>query len=156
MSETRAVKKAILGFIVIFCSHFAIGNVGENQADIEKRYGRALSDEVVNEHQIFRSYSSSGFKIVVTFLDGVSEAEAFHKQNDSDISENEIRALLEANSRGRKWISATHPEITDEMWKLADDSMLAGYNKPNKRLIIFTHAWSEFAETKRKSEKSKN
>ena len=130
-------------FAILVSVSLAQANVGENQAAIEKRYGKSSSERVLDDHQIHRTYSSKGLKIIVIFLDGVSQAETYGKENNSQLSESEITALLDKNSRGEKWIEAKHPDLSEKMWKLGDEVMVAGYNETDKKLYLFTRAMTE-------------
>jgi hypothetical protein len=98
------MKIPAIAFAIVISVSPALGNVGENQAAIEKRYGKPSNEKPIDDHQTSRTYSSKGYKIIVTFLDGVSQAETYAKENDAQLSETEIDSLLKENGGGQKWV----------------------------------------------------
>jgi len=149
------MKRPTIAIAFLLSVSIAEANVGENQAAIEKRYGKGFHETILNDHQILRSYSLKGLKIIVTFIDGVSQAETYGKESNSQLSESEITALLHQNSRGEKWIQVNDPHVSDKMWKLPDEVMVAGYNEGDKKLYLFTRAMTEFTKKQKAAEKPK-
>ena len=143
------MKAATLAITALLIASPAYANVGESQAAIEKRYGKGFDEKIVDDHQTRRSYSSQGLKIIVTFIDGVSQAETYGKQSDSQLSESEITKLLDENGRGEKWIQVKDADVKDKMWKLPDEVIVAGYNESDKKLHVFTRVLTEFHKKKK-------
>ena len=96
----------LLGILALVFLLFgsAQARIGETETEIRGRYGDPLGllpssvDASLTKH-----YLSGGFSIAVTYLDGRSAREMLAKADKSQITDKEIRLLLDANAGGYSW-----------------------------------------------------
>jgi hypothetical protein len=119
--------------VLVSASVSAFARIGDTKQQIEARYGKSIGTlSMGDEH-----YRSSGLDITVAYIDGVSQSEFFMKQDGSELSENEIAVLLEANVGGSKWIEDPSARLTGNLgWKLESGGRIAGYSHRSKALMI--------------------
>jgi hypothetical protein len=73
------MKKIFLcALLLIECSVSLLARIGENQAQIEKRYGKSTGrwDDVVG---YVKHYEWRGFTVIVSFVNGISQRERFNR-----------------------------------------------------------------------------
>jgi hypothetical protein len=151
--EMRAMKTiprslALLTTLLIWSS--ANARIGENQSQIEARYGKPVKIFAAAEPPrpaLKKMYKSDGIVIIVGFLNGVSESEYYSKPN-AKIDRTEVETLLQANAQGKEWkqIPRGHSMYSSkgQRWMLGEISMsstLADYNEVRGRLHILTKTY---------------
>jgi len=106
----------------------ALAQIGETEAQIEKRYGRAASGSGPT-----KGYFYKGFFIIVTFDNGVSGIETYEKRNGAPMSAVEIRRLLEASGAGSK----RHEPIQNGLdFHYEENNRLAEYKAATSTLTV--------------------
>ncbi|MDP9186532.1 MAG: hypothetical protein M3O72_04150 [Verrucomicrobiota bacterium] len=103
------------------------GRIGEDEKQIESRYGKPGKDlgnhgEV---HQI--GYISNGFMILVGFVNGVSQREGFANPDTSALTPEAVeRILIMSAVEGTKWQETNAPG-GDRSWKRSDNKVVASF-----------------------------
>jgi hypothetical protein len=100
--------RLVAGLTLVILASNAHARVGETEAQIEKRYGKAL-ETLRSESGVHRKFSFRGFTILVSFQNGISAMEQYQKKDLGVITPTETVQLLDANSNGGKW---TDPELS--------------------------------------------
>jgi hypothetical protein len=114
-----ALKTRSIAITLLMLVSPAFARIGETEQQIEARYGRSSRTLSKGNEPLQKLYRSSGLNIGVTYIDGVSQCEIFSKQDDSELSKNEIALLLEANAAGTKWIEHPTARLAGlQAWKL--------------------------------------
>jgi len=129
-----------LGIVIAVSSCFA--RIGETKAEIEARYGKALSSSSGPGTPIFL-YRKSGMQIGVVFIKGKSAAEFYSRIDKHGLSENEIKLLLDANSFNGQWVKSEGPST----WKLEPSGYLA--TRTSESLVIHTPEFVEMSKEER-------
>jgi hypothetical protein len=150
--KTRPVAIALLMLVSA-----AFARIGETEQQIEARYGKTVRTLSKGNEPLQKDYRSSGLNIAVTYIDGVSQCELFRKQDESQLSKNEIALLLEANAAGSRWIDdpiARHAGV--QGWNLESGGRMATYFEFSRVLVIQTDLANKVsAERKAEAEKEK-
>jgi hypothetical protein len=94
--------KTSLLLIALMFSTPAFARIGETEAQIEVRYGEPRASKRENG-LVNRAYTSRGFDILVSFEKGISCGEEYQKNPPTPLLDDDIAALLGANSGGGKW-----------------------------------------------------
>lgn len=76
------------------------GNVGDTEAELSKRYGKpaVISQLYPAAGAITHLYHFRGFDILVNLSDGSSWSEFYRKKDRSEITANEIKTIVVANT----------------------------------------------------------
>lgn len=131
----------LIGAIAIFARP-ALARIGETEQQIEARYGKLVNASLKGMQGMeILIYQSAGMKIGVTFIDGKSAAEFYSKDDNSDLSREEIDVILEANAGGKKWEKAA-PALMDA-WILDGGQRTAHHVA--RSLIVQTAAFTKKA-----------
>jgi hypothetical protein len=111
----------------------AFGRIGENEQQIEERYGKPLirDNKDFDGHRLVL-FRINGMDIGVAFSGGKSAAEFYSKEDRSYFSANEIQLLLAANSAGGNWTKSE----SVPMWKLQPAEYTAALTENGRRFTI--------------------
>lgn len=118
----------------------AHARLGETLAQCEARYGKVI--KTTKEYHFF---TKKPMNIACKFFEGVCESMViFHTETDMfrhplEMSDVEIEAILEANSKGSVWTKKEVISVNKE-WKTADGLLIAAYFPFQHQLVIMTQA----------------
>lgn len=90
--------------ILIGATVTAAADIGENEQQIEARYGKPA--KIMSERGNFRvlGYLSGGFMILVDFVNGTSQREGFASPDTSALSKDDVDRILAMTApSGLKW-----------------------------------------------------
>lgn len=106
-------------------SAFAL--IGENEKQIEARYGKPKKVIYEGSESRFVSYVARGFAIDVRFIAGISKAEFFQPLDKSTFTEEEVKhALALSADKGQSWQSAPLPQPNAPLnWVRSDGKVMA-------------------------------
>ncbi|MGI8890207.1 MAG: hypothetical protein ACR2G0_05410 [Chthoniobacterales bacterium] len=124
----------------------AHGAIGESEGQIQRRYGVPVTvlPARPDDPGLTKCYSSHGFSVAVTYLEGRSVRETMIKKDDSEIASAEIQKLLEADAKGapQEGKLVASPTIVTpgvQEWRSADGrSRVALYDSRTRALFITT------------------
>jgi hypothetical protein len=108
-----------------FLTTTSFARVGENEQQVEARYGKPGKDLGTkgSVHQL--GYVSGGFMILVDFVNGVSQREGFANPDSSPLSDDAIIQILRMNSpEGVNWRQRQGP-TGDRLWRRSDEKAIA-------------------------------
>ncbi|HMP77545.1 MAG TPA: hypothetical protein PKE12_14710 [Kiritimatiellia bacterium] len=106
MITSRILAGALLA---LAWTGLAEARLGENQLQHEQRYGRSEEDKrrgaalTTTEPNTVRTYHYEGWRLVVTFRDGIAHRKEYWKTGPQ---EHEVEAILRAESGGGTWTQA--------------------------------------------------
>ena len=127
--------KRLTFFLWIVFAATGFGRIGENEKQIEARYGKAgkvLGDHG-NMHEV--GYASAGFVILVDYVNGVSQREGFANPDTSPLSQEKIDQILAMNApEGTSWKEGK-TDAGDRMWARTDAKAIAVF--PSKKTFLF-------------------
>jgi hypothetical protein len=120
--------------MVLTASGFA--RIGEDEKQIEARYGQAGKDmgNQGNVHEI--GYVSNGFMILVSFVNGVSQREGFTKPDTTPLSDQNIKDILAMSAAdGTTWQEG-QTQSGDKTWNRSDKKVVAIFPALGKFLFV--------------------
>jgi hypothetical protein len=106
--------------------------IGETLDQVLKRYGRRLRTVTANNGIVYELFSKNGFKLLVHFYENKVDEISYGK--DTDIFDDELKALMQANARG-EWVGSGWPVNT---WH--NGELSAHYSFEHRVLVIATDA----------------
>ncbi len=130
----KAITITTLVWIVLAATGF--GRIGENEKEIEARYGKAgkvLGDHG-NVHEV--GYASAGFVILVDYVNGISQREGFANPDTSPLSQAKIDQILAMSAPdGTTWKEGKG-KAGDRMWARTDEKAIAAFPAAGTFLFI--------------------
>ncbi len=94
-----------LSFVIatLCLAPLADARLGDTAAKVVERYGQEIAVYRDIKGRTGHIYRSNGFIILVQFIDGISHSEVYAKEDDTELTESEIQAVLSANAASDKW-----------------------------------------------------
>ena len=130
----KALTFTILVWITLAATSFS--RIGEDEKQIEARYGKAGKDLGTHGeiHEI--GYMSGGFMILVDYVNGISKREGFANPDTSTLSADAIKQILSMSSAdGTKWQELTAVG-EDRSWRCSDNTAIAIFPAQGKFLFV--------------------
>jgi hypothetical protein len=125
-------------------NHSAPARLGENEKQIEARYGTSSATYSPMPGIIVKDYSKNGIAIHVYYIDGKSVREDFNFQGNA-VTDDIVKTLLDINSLGSEWDMTQGG--SGGAWKLRDGAATAALN--GNKLEITSEAYTKhFADPK--------
>jgi len=130
----KALTFTVLVWIVLAGTGF--GRIGEDQKQIEVRYGKPGKDLGIHGEVHEFGYMSGGFMILVDFVNGISQREGFANPDTSPLSPQSVAEILRLSApEGTSWQQA--PAIgEDRSWRRSDTKAVAIFPALGKFLFI--------------------
>jgi hypothetical protein len=119
----KGLTITILLSMILAATGFA--RIGEDEKQIEARYGKAGKDlgNHGNVHEV--GYISTGFAIVVDYVNGVSQREGFTKPDTAQLTPENIQQILNMSAaEGTKW-EELPTKTGDITWSRSDNKAIA-------------------------------
>jgi hypothetical protein len=131
--------------LICLCYRCALACIGETEAQIAGRYGSptAVKDGYAPNHKL-QLYEFSGYTILVHFIGGKSQSEAFQKARREEMSPTEIATLLKANAISGEWEPTWSNDRFSE-FRLGD-RLYAGCEPGIGYLVIETFVFKEWVK----------
>ncbi len=133
--KIRTISVTILGTIAATTVAFA--RIGEDEKQIEARYGKPGKDlgNHGSVHEV--GYMSEGFMILVDFVNGISQREGFANPDTSALTVEAVERILVMSAvEGTKWQEMSAP-AGDRSWKRSDGKVVAVF--PTRGTFLFVH-----------------
>lgn len=111
--------------IWIAASAVAFARIGEDDKQIEARYGKPGKDlgNHGNVHEV--GYMSGGFMILVDFVNAVCQREGFAKPDTTALTDQEIKNILALSApEGTTWEEGA-AKAGDKSWNRSDHKAIA-------------------------------
>jgi len=123
-------------FLLLAFATTGFGRIGEDEKQIEARYGPPGKD--LGNHGIVHEvgYVAGGFMVLVDFVNGISQREGFANPDTSPLSAEAIVAILKVSAaEGTKWQETTAPS-GDRSWSRTDNRAVAVFPAQGKFLFV--------------------
>jgi hypothetical protein len=135
--------KSLSALALLVATQSVIARVGETETQIEARYGKKVFD-LPTEFGTARGYAHAGMAIAVTFLDGRSVEEIYHKDSDAVFSENEIAVFAKFNGGDRFVWNQEESDNPDRIVWRRSAGLVMVYSRSKRALCICTEEfWKE-------------
>jgi len=129
----KALTVTVLVWIAL--ARTGLGEIGEDEKQIEARYGKPGKDLGThgNVHEL--GYMSGGYMILVDFVNGISQREGFANPDTSPLSPQSVEDILRMSApEGRSWKKAP-ASGDDRSWTRSDNKVIAMF--PALRKFVF-------------------
>src|SRR5213593_201328 len=130
--------KALTFTVLVWITFAATGfsRIGEDEKQIEARYGKPGKDLGTHGDVHELGYISGGFMILVDFVSGISQREGFANPDTSPISPQSVEEILRMSApEGTSWHSI--PSTSDDRsWQRSDDKAVAFFPAVRKFLYV--------------------
>ena len=132
--------KTPLFLIALIFSTSAFARIGETTEEIDKRYGQPL--ETIRDKVETRRYSFRGYNVLVGLDRGISQCEIYQKKDNSRMTEEELRGLLQANAGKSKWNDDPDENLESFVyWSRDKKTRVALYYLATHRLMVTSKAF---------------
>ncbi len=130
----KALTFTSLAWLALAATGF--GRIGEDEKQIEARYGKPGKD-FGNHGEVHEvGYMSGGFMILVDFVNGISQREGFANPDTSALTGDAIRQILAMSAaEGTKWETAPATG-EDRSWRRSDEKAVAFFPAQAKFLFV--------------------
>jgi hypothetical protein len=130
----KALTFTSLVWITLAATGF--GRVGEDEKQIEARYGKAGKDLGTHGEVHEVGYMAGGFMILVDYVNGISQREGFANPDTSALSVDAIKQILAMSvAEGTNWQAASDKD-GDKMWTRSDKKAVAVFPVQGKFLFV--------------------
>ena len=130
----KALLFACVGLMTVATNAFA--RIGEDEQQIKARYGEPGKDLGTHGEIHEVGYVSGGFLILVDFVNGISQREAFTKPDTSSLTDQNIKDILAMSAaEGTTW-QEVPGHGGDKSWKRSDKKALAVFPAIGKFLSV--------------------
>jgi hypothetical protein len=130
----KALTFTSLVWITLAATGF--GRVGEDEKQIEARYGKAGKDLGTHGEVHEVGYMAGGFMILVDYVNGISQREGFANPDTSALSADAIKQILAMSvAEGTNWQDASDKD-GDKMWTRSDKKVVAIFPAQGKFLFV--------------------
>ena len=120
-------KWCATAFIVTALLQTASATVGENESQIEARYGKPFNDIGTETFGLVRGFMSDRYVIGVKFIDGNSQMEMFSRKDQADLPASEIDHLLKETGAA-DWKAEQTNNPRWRRWRRSDNAAVALYD----------------------------
>ena len=125
--------------------------VGETEAQISARYGQSIGDIPTAAFGPVRGYMQPGFLVGVKIVDGMSAMEMISKNDQSEITAQEMEKFLKSHGGAGPWTDDHWDRPGWKRWRTADQSLVAVYD--TKRHFLYINSRKFYEDQGRKLEK---
>jgi hypothetical protein len=123
-----------LVWIVLAATGF--GRIGEDEKQIEARYGEAGKDLGTHGEIHEVGYMAGGYMILVDFVNGISQREGFAKPDTSALTDVAVLQILALSAaEGTNW-EPTPGSGGDRSWRRSDNKAIAIFPAQGKFLFV--------------------
>ena len=130
----KALTVTVLVWIAL--ARTGLGEIGEDEKQIEARYGKPGKDLGThgNVHEL--GYMSGGYMILVDFVNGISQREGFANPDTSALMPDAVEKILIMSAvEGTRW-QETKAEAGDRAWRRSDNKVVAIFPTQGKFLFV--------------------
>jgi hypothetical protein len=147
--------KLITAILAVTLATPALARVGESIEQIKARYGSLTGVAPIESVPYFTlGFESAGLVITVAFDDkNVSQLEMFKRKDGSELSDEEIQVLLEANSGGFTWKAPSGDQRT-KIWESIDGKSRYAISTGGRTLIVTSKDFWESSASAMKKQKA--
>jgi len=129
----KALTVTVLVWIAL--ARTGLGEIGEDEKQIEARYGKPGKDLGTRGDVHELGYMSGGFMILVDFVNGISQREGFANPDTSPLSPQSVEEILRMSApEGTSWKEAP-ANGDDRSWARSDKKVIAMF--PALRKFVF-------------------
>lgn len=127
--------RILTALVSVVLSATCFGRIGENEKQIEARYGKPGKDMGTHGNVHVVGYMSDGFMILVDFVNGISQREGFANPDMSAMTPDVVERILVMNAtEGTKW-HEEQAQAGDRIWRRSDNKVIAVF--PTRGTFLF-------------------
>ena len=131
-------KPIAVGLILLVCSRSLLARIGETEAQIMARYGQSIGDIPTETFGPVRGFALREYLVGVKFLNGTSAMEMISRNDQAEITPQEIDALLKKHGADVEWKVDKFEKPDWKRWRTQDGSLVAVYD--SKRHFLYVNS----------------
>jgi len=131
-------KPIAVSLILLVCSRSLLARIGETEAQIMARYGQSIGDIPTETFGPVRGFALREYLVGVKFLNGTSAMEMISRNDQAEITPQEIDALLKKHGADVEWKVDKFEKPDWKRWRTQDGSLVAVYD--SKRHFLYVNS----------------
>jgi hypothetical protein len=135
----------------ILCSP-AWARIGETEAQITTRYGQSIGDIPTEFFGPVRGFATPEFVVGVKLVNGASAMEMISKNDQAEMTPQEIEALLKKHGADAQWNVDRFDKPNWKRWRSQDGSLIAVYD--TRRHFLYVNSKKFYEEQGKRIDKA--
>ncbi len=131
-------KPIAVSLILLVCSRSLLARIGETEAQVMARYGQSIGDIPTETFGPVRGFALREYLVGVKFLNGTSAMEMVSRNDQAEITPQEIDALLKKHGADVEWKVDKFEKPDWKRWRTQDGSLVAVYD--SKRHFLYVNS----------------
>ena len=131
-------KPIAVSLILFVCSRSLLARIGETEAQIMARYGQSIGDIPTETFGPVRGFALREYLVGVKFPNGTSAMEMISRNDQAEITPQEIDALLKKHGADVEWKVDKFEKPDWKRWRTQDGSLVAVYD--SKRHFLYVNS----------------
>jgi hypothetical protein len=131
-------KPIAVSLVLLVCSRSLLARIGETEAQIMARYGQSIGDIPTETFGPVRGFALREYLVGVKFLNGTSAMEMISRNDQAEITPQEIDALLKKHGADMEWKVDKFEKPDWKRWRTQDGSLVAVYD--SKRHFLYVNS----------------
>jgi len=131
-------KPIAVSLILLVCSRSLLARIGETEAQVMARYGQSIGDIPTETFGPVRGFALREYLVGVKFLNGTSAMEMISRNDQAEITPQEIDALLKKHGADVEWKVDKFEKPDWKRWRTQDGSLVAVYD--SKRHFLYVNS----------------
>jgi hypothetical protein len=130
------LKRIALIAAVLTCCSAGWSKIGETEAQIKARYGESIGDIPTASFGLVRGFAVPGYVVGVKLVNGGSAMEMISKNDQSQMTDDEIEMLLKQHGADVPWKADRFDKTDRKRWRSDDGKLVAVYDTRRHFLYV--------------------
>jgi hypothetical protein len=131
-------KPIAVSLILFVCSGSLLARIGETEAQVVARYGQSIGDIPTETFGPVRGFALREYLVGVKFLNGTSAMEMISRNDQAEITSQQIDTLLKTHGADVEWKVDKFEKPDWKRWRTQDGSLVAVYD--SKRHFLYVNS----------------
>jgi hypothetical protein len=131
-------KPIAVSLVLLVCSRSLLARIGETEAQVMARYGQSIGDIPTETFGPVRGFALREYLVGVKFLNGTSAMEMVARNDQAEITPQQIDALLKKHGADVEWKVDKFEKPDWKRWRTQDESLVAVYD--SKRHFLYVNS----------------
>ena len=131
-------KGIAVSLVLLVCSRSLLARIGETEAQVMARYGQSIGDIPTETFGPVRGFALREYLVGVKFLNGTSAMEMVSRNDQAEITPQEMDALLKKHGADVEWKVDKFEKPDWKRWRTQDGSLVAVYD--SKRHFLYVNS----------------
>ena len=131
-------KPIAVSLVLLVCGRSLLARIGETEAQIMARYGQSIGDIPTETFGPVRGFALREYLVSVKFLNGTSAMEMISRNDQAEITPQEIDALLKKHGADVEWKVDKFEKPDWKRWRTQNGFLVAVYD--SKRHFLYVNS----------------